>query len=67
MNALTAMRMARTAVNDLFLKEKANRDIDDLTPLDARDSLLMDHPQRKELGWDAYHKVALTYQLLFSP
>ncbi|KAJ5779151.1 TRP-like family [Penicillium paradoxum] len=28
--------------------EKANRDIDDLTPLDARDSLLMDHPQRKE-------------------
>ncbi|CAI7603929.1 hypothetical protein PCG10_005856 [Penicillium crustosum] len=28
--------------------EKANRDIDDLTPLDARDSLLMDHPQRKQ-------------------
>ncbi|KXG50983.1 TRP-like family [Penicillium griseofulvum] len=28
--------------------EKANRDLDDLTPLDARDSLLMDHPQRKE-------------------
>ncbi|KAJ5415540.1 hypothetical protein N7465_004235 [Penicillium sp. CMV-2018d] len=28
--------------------EKANRDLDDLTPLDARDSLLMDHPQRKQ-------------------
>ncbi|KAI1832759.1 hypothetical protein DTO006G1_9538 [Penicillium roqueforti] len=28
--------------------EKANRDIDDLTPLDARDSLLMEHPQRKQ-------------------
>ncbi|KAJ5823102.1 TRP-like family [Penicillium robsamsonii] len=28
--------------------EKANRDLDDLTPLDARDSLLMDHPQRKD-------------------
>ncbi|CAI7664400.1 unnamed protein product [Penicillium glandicola] len=28
--------------------EKANRDLDDLTPLDARDSLLIDHPQRKE-------------------
>jgi hypothetical protein len=34
--------------NNSFLIEKANRDIDDLTPLDARDSLLMDHPQRKE-------------------
>lgn len=28
--------------------EKQNRDLDDLTPLDARDSLLMEHPQRKE-------------------
>ncbi|KAL4974527.1 hypothetical protein BDW66DRAFT_139714 [Aspergillus desertorum] len=28
--------------------EKMNRDIDDLTPLDARDSLLMDHPPRKD-------------------
>lgn len=28
--------------------EKANRDIDDLTPLDARESLLIDHPQRKD-------------------
>ncbi|KAJ5872603.1 uncharacterized protein N7529_004956 [Penicillium soppii] len=28
--------------------EKANRDLDDLTPLDARDSLLMEHPQRRE-------------------
>ncbi|KAJ5476217.1 hypothetical protein N7475_001946 [Penicillium sp. IBT 31633x] len=35
-------------VNNAFLTEKANRDLDDLTPLDARDSLLMDHPQRKE-------------------
>ncbi|CAG7999485.1 unnamed protein product [Penicillium salamii] len=34
--------------NVAFLPEKANRDIDDLTPLDARDSLLMEHPQRKE-------------------
>lgn len=34
--------------NNYFLIEKANRDIDDLTPLDARDSLLMDHPQRKQ-------------------
>ncbi|KAJ5655717.1 hypothetical protein N7507_007667 [Penicillium longicatenatum] len=25
--------------------EKANRDLDDLTPLDARDSLLIDHPR----------------------
>lgn len=25
-----------------------NRDIDDLTPLDARESLLMDHPPRKD-------------------
>lgn len=28
--------------------EKANKDLDDLTPLDARDSLLMDHHQRKD-------------------
>ncbi|KAJ5138907.1 uncharacterized protein N7515_003755 [Penicillium bovifimosum] len=28
--------------------EKANRDLDDLTPLDARDSLLMDHPPREK-------------------
>lgn len=28
--------------------EKANRDLDDLTPLDARDSLLIDHPPRKD-------------------
>lgn len=28
--------------------EKANRDFDDLTPLDARESLLIDHPQRKD-------------------
>lgn len=36
------------STNDFLSIEKANRDIDDLTPLDARDSLLMDHPQRKE-------------------
>lgn len=36
--------------NDSFLIEKATRDFDDLTPLDARDSLLMDHPQRKEFA-----------------
>lgn len=35
-------------LTDSFLIEKANRDLDDLTPLDARDSLLMDHPQRKQ-------------------
>ncbi|PYH90675.1 DUF907 domain protein [Aspergillus ellipticus CBS 707.79] len=29
-------------------KDKMNRDIDDLTPLDARESLLMEHPPRKE-------------------
>ncbi|KAI9924515.1 hypothetical protein ASPWEDRAFT_110234 [Aspergillus wentii DTO 134E9] len=28
--------------------EKMNRDMDDLTPLDARESLLIEHPQRKE-------------------
>ncbi|KAJ6089964.1 hypothetical protein N7467_005180 [Penicillium canescens] len=28
--------------------EKANRDLDDLTPLDARESLLMEHPKRKD-------------------
>ncbi|KAJ5627574.1 hypothetical protein N7528_005001 [Penicillium herquei] len=28
--------------------EKANRDLDDLTPLDARESLLIDHPPRQE-------------------
>ncbi|KAJ6086025.1 hypothetical protein N7486_010306 [Penicillium sp. IBT 16267x] len=28
--------------------EKANRDLDDLTPLDARDSLLIDHPPRRD-------------------
>ncbi|KAL4917449.1 hypothetical protein BDW62DRAFT_84168 [Aspergillus aurantiobrunneus] len=28
--------------------EKMSRDIDDLTPLDARESLLMDHPPRKD-------------------
>ena len=27
-----------------------NRDIDDLTPLDARESLLMEHPPRKEFS-----------------
>ncbi|EAW13795.1 transient receptor potential ion channel family protein [Aspergillus clavatus NRRL 1] len=30
--------------------EKLNRDMDDLTPLDARESLLMDHPPRKDYG-----------------
>lgn len=30
--------------------EKANRDLDDLTPLDARDSLLIDHSQRKDFS-----------------
>ncbi|OOF90770.1 hypothetical protein ASPCADRAFT_211721 [Aspergillus carbonarius ITEM 5010] len=29
---------------------KMNRDIDDLTPLDARESLLMEHPPRKEFS-----------------
>ncbi|KAJ5590078.1 hypothetical protein N7450_004050 [Penicillium hetheringtonii] len=28
--------------------EKANRDLDDLTPLDARDSLLIDHPPKRD-------------------
>lgn len=32
----------------MFLSEKMGRDIDDLTPLDARESLLMDHPPRKD-------------------
>ncbi|KAJ5929333.1 hypothetical protein N7454_007181 [Penicillium verhagenii] len=30
--------------------EKANRDLDDLTPLDARDSLLIDHPQQRDFS-----------------
>lgn len=32
----------------IYLPENADRDIDDLTPLDARQSLLMDNPARKE-------------------
>ncbi|OQE20610.1 hypothetical protein PENSTE_c013G07199 [Penicillium steckii] len=28
--------------------EKANRDLDDLTPLDARDSLLIEHPPKRD-------------------
>ena len=30
------------------LSEKMGRDVDDLTPLDARESLLMENPPRKE-------------------
>ncbi|KAJ5653576.1 hypothetical protein N7490_000579 [Penicillium lividum] len=30
--------------------EKANRDLDDLTPLDARDSLLIDHPPSRDFS-----------------
>lgn len=37
-----------TAINNPILTEKIGRDVDNLTPLDARDSLLMDNPPRKE-------------------
>ncbi|KAL4901947.1 hypothetical protein BDW74DRAFT_68570 [Aspergillus multicolor] len=60
-SALTGILAILIAVNAIILccrenpharrrkeAEKMNRDIDDLTPLDARDSLLMDHPPRKD-------------------
>ncbi|KAL4874176.1 hypothetical protein BDV12DRAFT_3367 [Aspergillus spectabilis] len=59
-SALTGILAILIAVNAIILccrenpyakkrkeAEKLNRDIDDLTPLDARESLLMDHPPRK--------------------
>ncbi|KAL4950068.1 hypothetical protein BDW69DRAFT_62827 [Aspergillus filifer] len=60
-SALTGVLAILIAVNAIILccrenphakrrkeAEKMNRDIDDLTPLDARESLLMDHPPRKD-------------------
>ncbi|KAL4785816.1 hypothetical protein BJX76DRAFT_154879 [Aspergillus varians] len=60
-SALTGILAILIAVNAIILccrenphtkqrreAEKLNRDIDDLTPLDARESLLMDHPPRKD-------------------
>ncbi|KAL4927425.1 transient receptor potential ion channel family protein [Aspergillus undulatus] len=60
-SALTGILAILIAVNAIILccrenphlkqrkeAEKMNRDIDDLTPLDARESLLMDHPPRKD-------------------
>ncbi|KAG0160204.1 hypothetical protein PDIDSM_7731 [Penicillium digitatum] len=62
-STLTAVLAILIAVNTIIIfsrenphakqrreAEKATRDFDDLTPLDARDSLLMDHPQRKEFA-----------------
>ncbi|KAL4885369.1 hypothetical protein BJY04DRAFT_146831 [Aspergillus karnatakaensis] len=59
-SALTGILAILIAVNAIILccrenpyakkrkeAEKSNRDIDDLTPLDARESLLMDNPPRK--------------------
>ncbi|KAL2833238.1 hypothetical protein BDW59DRAFT_168955 [Aspergillus cavernicola] len=60
-SALTGVLAILIAVNAIILccrenpyakrnkeSEKMNREIDDLTPLDARNSLLMDHPPRKD-------------------
>ncbi|KAL5337863.1 hypothetical protein BJX70DRAFT_399242 [Aspergillus crustosus] len=60
-SALTGILAILIAVNAIILccrenpyakkrkeAEKTNRDIDDLTPLDARESLLMDNPPRKD-------------------
>ncbi|KAL4800072.1 hypothetical protein BDV19DRAFT_203854 [Aspergillus venezuelensis] len=60
-SALTGVLAILIAVNAIILccrenphakrrkeAEKMNRDVDDLTPLDARESLLMDHPPRKD-------------------
>lgn len=37
-----------TAINFPISTAKMGRDVDNLTPLDARESLLMDNPPRKE-------------------
>lgn len=34
---------------DTLFAEKANRDLDDLTPLDARESLLIEHPPKRDI------------------
>ncbi|KAJ5585369.1 uncharacterized protein N7459_005169 [Penicillium hispanicum] len=61
-STLTAVLAILIAVNALIVffrenphakkrreAEKANRDLDDLTPLDARESLLIDNPPRKDV------------------
>ncbi|KAJ5101487.1 hypothetical protein NUU61_003709 [Penicillium alfredii] len=42
--------------------EKANRDMDDLTPLDARESLLMEHPPRKDYAEMSKFNFAAPYE-----
>ncbi|KAJ5291153.1 hypothetical protein N7478_000404 [Penicillium angulare] len=59
LTAVLAILIAVNAMISLFREnihekrrkeaEKANRDLDDLTPLDARDSLLIDHPERRDI------------------
>lgn len=42
--------MTLFALLTVVLLDKMNRDLDDLTPLDARESLLMEHPPRKDFA-----------------
>lgn len=42
--------------------EKANRDLDDLTPLDARDSLLIEHPPKRDYNEVSKFNFASPYE-----
>lgn len=48
-SARSCLSLVTLLTDDCHL-EKLDRDMDDLTPLDARESLLMDHPPRKDYG-----------------
>lgn len=48
--AVSKSRSVCESFTDASIVEKANRDLDDLTPLDARESLLIEHPPRKDFN-----------------